>query len=330
MTASGLIDVHAHFTTESYVAQAKAAGHRRADGMPEEFWPRWTVARQLDLMNEAGIATAMLSMSSPGVHFGNDRAACLLAREVNESAAEIIRRHPRRFGLFATLPLPAIDGALEEITYSFDELGAAGVILLSNSAGRYLGHPQLSPVLAELDRRAAVVLLHPTSCVGHENVSCDRPRPMIEFMFDTARSVVDLVLSGAAGRYPHLKIIVPHAGGVLPLLADRVERFRSISTEPGDGRPFKAAMARLYYDLAGDPSPVQLDALRALSSPDQLLYGSDCAWTREEQILRTIRMLDATSARQGETWRQLTTRNAERLLTEAALPEAPGGPAQGF
>jgi 6-methylsalicylate decarboxylase len=175
-----------------------------------------------------------------------------------------------------------------------------------------------------------VVLLHPTSCVGHENVSCDRPRPMIEFMFDTARSVVDLVLSGAAGRYPHLKIIVPHAGGVLPLLADRVERFRSISAEPGDGRPFKAAMARLYYDLAGDPSPVQLDALRALSSPDQLLYGSDCAWTREEQILRTIRMLDATSARQGETWRQLTTRNAERLLTEAALPEAPGGPAQGF
>ena len=327
MTDSGLIDVHAHFTTESYIAQAKAAGHRHADGMPEEFWPEWTAARQLDLMDAAGIARAMLSMSSPGVHFGNDRAARSLAREVNESAAEIIRGHPQRFGLFATLPLPDTDGALEEITYSFDELGAGGVVLLSNSAGRYLGHPQLDPVLAELDRRAAVVLLHPTSCVGYENVSCGRPRPIIEFMFDTARSIVDLVLSGAADRYPNLKMIVPHAGGVLPLLADRVERFRSIGEEPGDRRTVKAVLAQLYYDLAGDPSPAQLEALRTVSTSDRLLYGSDCAWTRQEQVLRTIRMLDVTDARHGETWRQLTTRNAKRLLTEATLPEASRGSA---
>ena len=73
---------------------------------------------------------------------------------------------------------------------------------------------------------------------------------MIEFMFDTARSIVDLVLSGAADRYPNLKIIVPHAGGVLPLLADRVERFRSIGGEPGDRRTVKAVLAQLYYDLA--------------------------------------------------------------------------------
>jgi 6-methylsalicylate decarboxylase len=328
MTASGLIDVHAHFTTESYIGQAKAAGHRQADGMPEEFWPRWTAARQLDLMDEAGIARAMLSISSPGVHFGNDRAARSLAREVNESAAEIVRGHPQRFGLFATLPLPDTDGALNEITHSFDELGASGVVLLSNSAGRYLGHPQLDPVLAELDRRAAVVLLHPTSCVGYENISCDRPRPIIEFMFDTARSIVDLVLSGAADRYPNLKIIVPHAGGVLPLLTDRVERFRSISEEPGDRRTVKAVLAQLYYDLAGDPSPAQLGALGTVSSPDRLLYGSDCAWTRQEQVLRTIQLLDVTDARQGETWRQQTTRNAERLLVRATPPAAPGGPSQ--
>lgn len=314
MTASGLIDVHAHFTTESYVAHAKAAGHRQADGMPEGSWPRWTLARQLDLMEAAGITRAMLSVSSPGVHFGNDGAARSLAREVNESAAEIIRGHPQRFGLFATLPLPDIDGALRETAYSFDELKATGVVLLSNSAGRYLGDQQLAPVLAELDRRAAVVLLHPTSCIGHEHLSCDRPRPVIEFMFDTARSIVDLALSGAADRFPRLKIIVPHAGGVLPLLADRVERFRSMSQEPGGGTPFKTVLERLYFDLAGDPSPVQLGALRTVSSPGRLLYGSDCAWTREEQVLRTIRMLDKTGAAGGETWRQLTTQNAERLL----------------
>lgn len=320
MTDSGLTDVHAHFTTDSYVAHAKAAGHRRADDMPESFWPQWTVAGQLGLMDEAGITTALLSISSPGVHFGDDRAARSLAREVNESAAEVVRRRPDRFGFFATLPLPDIDGSLREITYAFDELGASGVILLTNHAGRYLGHPQLEPVLAELDRRAAVVLVHPTSCVGHENLSCGRPRPMIEFLFDTARSVMDLILSGGVDRCPHLRIIVPHVGGVLPLLADRVERFRSIGSESEDRRSVRSALAGFYYDLAGDPSPSQLDALRTVSSPDRLLYGSDCAWTRDEQVLRAISTLDATDVGHGETWRQLTTRNAKRLLPEVASP----------
>jgi predicted TIM-barrel fold metal-dependent hydrolase len=319
---SGLIDVHAHFTTDRYIELAKAAGHRQADGMPEAYWPRWSVEGQLALMDEAGIASALLSVSSPGVHFGDDAAARLLAREVNENAAEAARQHPHRLGFLAALPLPDVDGSLAEIAYAFDELKTPGVILLSNSAGQYLGDKRLDPVLAELDRRGAVVLLHPTSCVGQENLACGRPVAMIEFLFDTARTVVDLVISGAVNRYPNLRIIVPHAGGVLPLLADRVDLFRSIGVVPGenDQESIRTALARFYYDLAGTPTRSQLDALRTISPPDRLLYGSDSAWTRDAQVLRTIGILDTATGPRGESWRRTTTRNAQQLLSKASLP----------
>jgi predicted TIM-barrel fold metal-dependent hydrolase len=312
--SDGLIDVHAHFTTSAYIERAKEAGHREPDGMPEAYWPRWSAARHLELMDEVGIEKSVLSMSSPGVHFGDNAAARVLAREVNEAAAEATRQYPQRFAHFAVLPLPDIDGSLAEISHGFEELGAAGVILSTNAAGHYLGDARLGPILAELDRRNAVVLLHPTSCVGHEQLSSGRPRPMIEFLFDTARTVVDLILSGAAERYPHLRIIVPHAGGVLPLLAERVELFRSINGEPADRKTVSEILRRFSYDLAGTPTTQQIDALMTIAGPDRLLYGSDYAWTRYEQVLHAADTLDAVVRPEGREWRQLTTGNARRLL----------------
>jgi predicted TIM-barrel fold metal-dependent hydrolase len=310
----GLIDVHAHFTTERYITEATAAGHLEPDGMPEDYWPYWSASRHLDLMDQAGIDRAILSMSSPGVHFGDDAAARVLTREVNEAGAWISQQHPDRFGQFAALPLPDADGALVEIAYALDDLGADGVIILSNSGGRYLGDSHLSPVLAELDQRRAVVLLHPTSCIGHEHVSCGRPRPMIEFLFDTARTVVDFILSGAAERFPNLQLIVPHAGGVLPLLADRVELFRTLGGDTDDRKPVTALLGKFYYDLAGTPSAAQLAALHSIASTDRLLYGSDYAWTRETQVLQAIERLDSGFPADGPMWRHVTTHNAQQLL----------------
>jgi len=156
-----LVDVHAHFTTPRYVEAAKAAGHVMPAGMPETYWPRWTARQHIDLMDEAGIGRAVLLLSSPGVYFGNERAARSLAREVNEFCAEVVPQCPPRFGQFATLPLPDVDGSLTELAYCFDQLGVEGVVLLSNHAGIRLGAKRFHPVLAELDRRAAVVLLQP-------------------------------------------------------------------------------------------------------------------------------------------------------------------------
>ena len=195
---TGFIDVHAHFLTGSYVAQARAAGHDVPDGMPA--WPDWSAAAHLELMDRTGIDTAMLSISSPGTHFGDDDASRRLAREVNDAGAQIVHDHSGRFGLFASLPLPDTDGAVSELGYAFDTLGADGVIVETNAHGVYLGDERLEPVFAELAHRRATVLVHPTSPPCWQQTALGRPRPMIEFIFDTARAVTDLILTGTLTR----------------------------------------------------------------------------------------------------------------------------------
>jgi predicted TIM-barrel fold metal-dependent hydrolase len=308
--------VHAHFTTPHYVEVAKAAGHVSPAGMPEAYWPQWTAWRHLDLMDEAGIGRAVLSLSSPGVYFGDERAARSLAREANEFCAEVVRQYPRRFGQFATLPLPDIDGSLTEIAYCLDRLGADGVMLFSNHAGIRLGDKRFHPILAELDRRAAVVLLHPTSCAGHEDLSCGRPQPMIEFLFETARTVADFILTGAAERFGRIRLIVPHLGGVLPSLAERIELFCTIGGEPGHRTTVAETLGRFYYDLAGTPSKHQVAALAAIAKPDRLLYGSNYAWTSREHVLHLLTSLDVAFDGYNAGWRSRTTHNANVLLAQ--------------
>ncbi|MFC8370839.1 amidohydrolase family protein [Streptomyces sp. NPDC057239] len=314
----GYLDVHAHFLTDSYVRRAREAGHELPDGVPA--WPTWSAAAHLELMDRCGIGTSMLSISSPGVHFGDDAAARRLAREVNEAGAETVRDHPGRFGLFASLPLPDVDGALEEIAYAYDTLHADGVVLETNTHGTYLGDPDLEPVWAELGRRRAVVFLHPTSPVCWERSALGRPRPMIEFVFDTARTVTDLLMAGTLDRHRDLTVIVPHCGGALPVLADRIDGFMRMFMPEGTEAPGAVEqLGRLHYDLAGPALPRQLPALLNLVGSDRLLYGSDHCWTPAAGVEAHVAALDAAPAPDGATgWRALTTANARRILPRTA------------
>ncbi|MFD3499409.1 amidohydrolase family protein [Streptomyces sp. NPDC058678] len=317
--SSGLIDVHAHLLPEFYVQQATAAGHAHPDGMGG--WPSWSVEAHLDLMDRNGIETAMLSMSSPGVHFGDDRAARLLARRVNEYAAALTRDHPGRFGNLVSLPLPDVDGSLEEIAFAFDELDADGVALLTHTHGVYLGDQRLDPVFAELDRRRAVVFLHPTSPVCWEQSALGRPRPMVEYIFDTARTVTDLVMAGVLMRHPNMQVIVPHGGGAVPVLADRINEFMKLFL-PSEQSPSLDAVQQLrglYYDMAGTAFPRQVPALLKLVDPDHVLFGSDYCWTPPPLADAHIAAIDAAeSPVRGTMWRSLTTANAERLFPGTA------------
>ncbi|MFJ9097351.1 amidohydrolase family protein [Streptomyces sp. NPDC102405] len=312
---SPLIDVHAHLLPDFYVQQATAAGHAHPDGMAG--WPPWSVTAHLDLMDRNGIETAMLSMSSPGVHFGDDKAARLLARQVNDYTAELTRDHPGRFGNFASLPLPDVDGSLEEIGFAFDELDADGVALLTHTHGVYLGDRRLDPVFAELDRRGAVVFLHPTSPVCWEQSGLGRPRPMVEYIFDTARTVTDMVMAGVLTRHPGIQVIVPHCGGALPVLADRMNEFMRLFL-PSDKAPAQDAVQQLrgrYYDMAGTAFPRQAPTLLQLVDPDRVLFGSDYCWTPPALADAHIAAIDAAeSPVDGTTWRSLTTANAQRLF----------------
>lgn len=271
-------DVHCHYLPEFYREALIANGHSRPDGI----WgiPEWSEATALEAMDRIGIDRAYLSISSPGVHFGDDAAARVLARQVNEEGARLARAHPARFGFFASTPLPDIDGALAEIAYAFDELGASGVVFETNFDGVYLGNELLEPVYAELDRRNAVLFLHPTSpaaaCTGAAP-ELPYPRPMLEFFFDTTRSVTDMVLRGVLERYPNLRVIVPHAGATLPVLASRIDVIGARMV--GKEEPMRKALRQSHFDVAGMPLPELLPALLSVADPTHLHYGSDSPFT---------------------------------------------------
>jgi predicted TIM-barrel fold metal-dependent hydrolase len=293
MVISGKVDVHAHFLPEAYRALLERTGHGQPDGMPAV--PEWSAEAHLALMDRLGIATSLLSISTPGVHLGSGTSAAEVAREVNESGRRCVVDHPGRFGLLASLPLPDVDATMAEIAHCADLLEVDGFVLLTNVDGTYLGDPAWDPVFAELDRRGRPVLVHPTSPACWAHTSLGRPRPMLEFLFDTTRAVVNLVMSGTLTRHPDLRLIVPHAGAALPVVADRVAMFSlALGTDPsidvlGD-------LANLHFDLAGTALPRQLDALLRLTTADHLHYGSDFPFTPDFAAEILTGQLDAAGA----------------------------------
>ncbi len=196
----GAIDVHAHFFTARLRAAMEDAGITQPDGMPAI--PDWDPKSALRHMDEVGIQTAMLSVSSPGIDFGTPDAVRELARNVNDEGAELVRAHPGRFGLMASLPLPDLPASLAEAERALDDLGADGIALHTHYQGHYLGDPLYEPLMELLDERRAVVFLHPTSPQCWQDTSLGYPRPMIEFPFDTTRAVAHLILSGTLRRHP--------------------------------------------------------------------------------------------------------------------------------
>ncbi len=284
------IDVHAHYVPDGYRAALQRAGHDQPDGMP--WIPEWSAANHVEVMDRLGIATSLLSVSSPGVYLG-DGSAIDLAREVNEDGRRAVVDHPGRFGLLASLPLPDVDAAIAEIAHCCDHLDVDGFVLLTNICGTYVSDTAFEPVFRELNRRGACVLLHPTSPACWEHTSFDRPRPMLEFFFDTTRTVVDLVLHGTIALNPELKLIIPHAGSTLPLVADRVNAFARLLAPEVD---VLRDLGRLHFDLAGFVVPRQLEALLTLTALDNLHYGSDFPFTPESVVVAAAEGIDAVDS----------------------------------
>ena len=311
------LDVHAHFLPDFYREAAQAAGLAQPDaGVPA--WPDWSEAAALATMDRLGIGTALLSISSPGVHFGDDAAAGRLARQVNEAGADLVRRHPARFGLFAALPLPDVARARAEVAYAYDTLGTDGILLETNNRGTYLGDPTMEPLLADLHARQAVVLLHPTAPPNTDAVRLDYPTPLLEFMFDTTRCVSQLLLRRVPQRYPGIRWIVPHAGAALPLLLDRVAGLSAtLHLDAPSETELYATFRSFYFDLAGTPLPRTLPALRSLADSGHLLYGSDYCFAPEALVAAWQGHLDRDLTTTGE-WASVMQTNALALFPRVA------------
>lgn len=271
------IDVHAHYLPAPYQRALQSAGLAKADGgMPI---PEWSVEAHLAAMSARGITTSMLSVSSPGLHFLDAGAAARLARDINEIGAGLCRDHPGRFGFFATLPTGDITASLAEAGHALDVLQADGIVLETNLKGQYLGDERFLPLLKELDRRGAVVFLHPTSPACLEQIGMGFPAPLIEFPFDTTRTLVSLLFSGTLKRCPNVRLILSHGGGALPIL---VSRIASVAEAPfvhprpeGGGAEVLESVRQLYFDLALAATPANLQALLEITSLSHVLYGTD-------------------------------------------------------
>jgi len=307
-----LVDFHAHFVTDDYIATARHAGHDVPDHMPA--WPAWTANEHVALMDEAGIRQSMLSVSSPGIHFGDDQVSRGLARHVNDVGLETANQHPGRFGLFASLPFPDVDGSLAEIERLEAADGVTGYSVMSNASGVYLGDIRYEPVWKALNERRAVFFVHPTSPPNSDMVRLGRPEPMIEYLFDSARSFVDLIFAGVLLRYPDIRFIATHSGGVLPLLTERVERFRGASVGYGDGVPEESVriqLRRLWFDCAVLPLPVALPALASVVGNDRVVFGTDFCFARQASVRKMIQDLEADA---DSRWFELFRENTPSLL----------------
>jgi len=308
------IDVHAHFLPEAYRGELLAAGLSVVDGMP---LPTWDAAGHVDLMDRLGIATSLLSVSSPGVDFSDLATARRVARQVNDDGRRVVEEHPGRFGLFGSLPLMDVGAAVAELDHCYDDLDVDGVVLLTHTGDRYLGDPELEPLFDELDRRRARVFVHPTSPVCWEPVSFGRTRAMVEFLFDTSRAVVNMVLNGTVARHPDIELIVPHAGATLPVLADRVAAFAFVLQDLDPATDVYRDLGRLHFDLAGFPVPRQLDAVLALTTADHLHYGSDFPFTPDAVVGMLADALDPVEGAAGPVVGGLRA-NTERLFPRLA------------
>jgi 6-methylsalicylate decarboxylase len=270
------IDTHFHVLPPDYSAWLRSRSVE-AGGLA---LPEWSSDGALETMDRFGIETAILSVSTPGVHLGDDADARRWARAVNEYAADVVRGAPDRFGFFATLCLPDLEGSLEELAHALDHLGADGVVLLANSRGVYLGDRVLDPLFDELDRRRALVFVHPSHLHGVEPLR-GLPPFAADFLLDTTRAAIRLAGSGTLERCPNLSIILSHAGGFVPYAAHRFAAMASPRRDPADGI---AQLQKFYFDTALSGSPTVFPSLLVFAAPGHVLFGCDWPYAPDATV----------------------------------------------
>jgi len=268
---AGRIDVHHHVTPPKYLAELASRNLATPDQRS------WTVAKTLEDMDQAGVSTAVASITAPAVSFAEPELAKRLARESNEWMANLRRDHPGRFGCFAMLPVQDIDGSLKEIEYALDTLKVEGIGLLTSYGDKWLGHASFAPIMDELNRRKAVLYTHPTLANCCRGLLPEVAPTVIEYGTDTSRTITDIVFSGTAARCPDLRFIFSHGGGTVPFLAERLIQAPVINKNLAPRVPngVMHELTRFYYDTAWAYNAVPLAALTKFVPVSQIVYGSD-------------------------------------------------------
>ena len=279
------IDVHTHLVPPFWARDLPDHG-----GDPSGWGaPEWSPKRLLGFMDEEGIAISLLSLTAPGIEGWQGEDRIDIARRVNDFGAELVTRHPNRFGYLATLALPDTDAGLAEIRRSYDELGVDGVCLHSNFDRIYLGDDRFLPIWEELDRRSAVVFVHPTT--PEAAVLAGIPGPIQDYPADTTRAALQLVVAGHMTRFNNVKIILSHGGGFLPYSASRFAELTASLHPERSAESLMEELRRFYFDTAL-VAPSGLPSLLAFAQPGHILYGTDYPYASTPVSKTFTRRLD--------------------------------------
>jgi predicted TIM-barrel fold metal-dependent hydrolase len=288
-----MIDVHFHVIPDFYRDAVIAAG--KGPSISSGF-PAWSGPQALEVMDANGIDAAILSITQPVADLGYPDAAKGrgLARRCNEYMAKLREQQPTRFGGFAALALPDVEGALAEVDYALDTLKLDGIGLLASYGELFLGDARFDPLLQRLDQRGAVAFIHPNYHPSSRALKLGWPAFMVEFLFDTTRAAVNLVFSGALERYPRIRFILAHGGGTLPFTAWRLGQAPGIDPRRLAGwtsARVAANLRRFWYDTALSAGPASLAALREIAAPDRILFGSDWPYVPAEGVRANVAAL---------------------------------------
>jgi len=302
-----LIDVHHHVAPPTWIPGATVEQARAFRG--------WSVAKALEEMDRSGVATAYASITVLGERFDAPGAAQRMARESNDYMAGLRAEHPGRFGLFATMPLPDVEATLAEIAYAYDTLNAEGIGLFTSYGERYLGNASFDPVFAELNRRHAVVFVHPTVAPCCEGIQPWLPAAQIEYGTDTTRAIAEYVFSGSSQRYPAVRMIWSHAGGTMPFLVQRFINTGNGSMKAKTPNGFLPEAEKFFYDTAQVASRGAMLALRTIVPTSQILFGTDYPF---RTVDGTVELLAQGAVFAPHEMREILYGNAAALITPAS------------
>ena len=288
------IDVHHHAIPSEVVESFNQLGMTEMGGVPI---PVFDSKQTLSFMDFASIKTAVVCLSDVGGAFTNEENAINIAREANQFYAGLRKDYPGRFGAFATLPLPYVKASINELKYALDTLQLEGVMMLSNNNGVYLGDPSLDDIMKELNKRKAVVCVHPTEAQGDKDFkTLNFPGFLLNFVFDTTRAITNMIFNKTVQKYPDIKFIFAHMGGTAPYLMERIalgildSQNHKLSSEKIVGIATRImspvtieetlthvnkTLSNFYYDTALSCAPATVSAVKKLAGVEHIIFGSD-------------------------------------------------------
>ncbi|MEU8591198.1 amidohydrolase family protein [Streptomyces sp. NPDC048664] len=311
------VDVHHHYTAPEWVEWARERGIVDPRSLPP--WAAWDLDSALSLMDRAGIGTSVFTVAMLG-RLQDPALRKESARVALRAAHDLTVDHPGRFAFYTPVFLESPELSSWSIAHGMDELGAVGASVRTSVKGVHLGHPSQDRILAELDERSAVVSTHPMEVPGGGGEGLEGVPPFLcDFLMDTTRAALSLIVGGALDRYPNLTFILPHGGGFLPYIASRLQTFADWLTPKVDPARVRDHLHRFYFDTAGPMSPSSTPSLLATAGASRILYGSDWPPTPARLVAEvTAPALDGDPALDEEQRRRINRDNAHRLLPALA------------